>query len=44
VCVFYGRRLRLMNIDSELSLLAGSQVGSTEQIGHAGEKRSKKIK
>lgn len=36
--VFYGHSLRLINIDSELSLLAGSQVGSTEQIGHTGEK------
>lgn len=32
VCVFHGCSLRLINIDSELSLLAGSQVGSIEQI------------
>ena len=32
VCVFHGHSLRLINIDSELSLLAGSQVGSMEQI------------
>lgn len=38
VCVFYGRSLRLINIDSELSLPAGSQVDSMEQIGHTSQK------
>lgn len=39
VCSFYGCSLRLINIDSELSLLAGSQVDSMEQIGHTSKKK-----
>lgn len=39
VRVFHGHSLRLINIDSELSLLAGSQVGSMEQIWHTSKEK-----
>lgn len=42
MCVFYGHTLRLINIDSELSLLAESQVVSMEQTGQKSKEKNKK--
>lgn len=43
MCVFYGHTLRLINIDSELSLLAESQVVSMEQTGQKSKEKTKKV-